>query len=84
MPITSGPDPLLATNAVGRSATPRSTEKPAGGELFGAPPRCLLLLEGELGMGVDAVRERDEFLGGVGDAAGCAAAFASRLVSLTG
>ena len=60
---TSGPLPAVATNAVGRSATPASTVKPASFEGLRAPPARLLLLEAQLGVGVDPVAQLDEGVG---------------------
>ena len=66
MIATVGPGPLpamVARNAVGSPPTPRSTVAPLLLEELGEPGRRLLLLEAELGVGVDLVADLLELVG---------------------
>ena len=56
----SGPAPARAENAVGSSQIPRSTLKPAPSSVSQEPSAGLLFLEAELGMGVDAMAQRQQ------------------------
>ncbi len=58
--MCSGPEPARATKAVGRSHTPRFTSKPAADEALREPEGGALLLEADLGMGVNAMAQRQQ------------------------
>ncbi len=60
MPMTSGPEPAVATNAVGQVGHAGLDLEAGGGQRLGAPGAAPHLLEAKLGIGVDPVAEVDE------------------------
>ena len=76
MATVNGPDPAVATNAVGKVAD-AGLDRERSAQRIGDPRGGTLLLERELGMGMHGVRKLDERSARCRDTSFCATAFTS-------